>query len=228
MAKFRPSIAGDISGKFGGAVFSRNRYGAYLRARVIPVNPRTSYQTAQRAKMSANSSGWRALTVAQRMAWDTVAPSFPWRNKAGHVIVLSGQALYCAINNLRMSLGLPVQTAAPSALSVTDFSATAAVITAPPGVTLTYTSVLGATEYIILEATCARSPGTMFGGGYKQIAVLGTADVSPYAALAKYLARYGVIGAVGQRVFFRARKAAVDAVGGIGVSAYVTFEDVIA
>ena len=56
--------------KIGGQVASKNRGGAYMRNKVTPVNPQTAAQTAIRNRLAGLSQAWRALTAAQRAAWN--------------------------------------------------------------------------------------------------------------------------------------------------------------
>ncbi|KKL73251.1 hypothetical protein LCGC14_2076760, partial [marine sediment metagenome] len=58
-----PTVAA-ISGSIGGTVYSRNRGGAYIRNRAIPVDPNTSFQINVRAILAAQSQNWADLTDA--------------------------------------------------------------------------------------------------------------------------------------------------------------------
>lgn len=93
MAKIT-STFGPMSGKVGGVVFSRNRYGTYLRLKVIPVNPGTLYQTAQRNYQADVAGEWQALTTEQRQAWDAYAANTPILGRNGQPLTLSGQAMF--------------------------------------------------------------------------------------------------------------------------------------
>lgn len=91
-------IAADARGTLGGVVFSRNRYGSYVRSHVSPVQPRTSRQLAQRESFTFASKSWRLLTAAQREAWRTFAATQTFENIFGLSKRLSGQALYMKLN----------------------------------------------------------------------------------------------------------------------------------
>ena len=58
------------SGKVGGHVASHNRGGAYLRTKVTPVNPNTSYQAGVRNRLATIATSWKGLTAAQRLNWN--------------------------------------------------------------------------------------------------------------------------------------------------------------
>lgn len=81
----------QISGSMGGTVFSRNRYGAYMRARSVPVNPNSAAQQAVRSDLAYLVEQWSAvLTVAQRAAWAVYAASINFTNALGETIKITG------------------------------------------------------------------------------------------------------------------------------------------
>jgi len=97
------------SGSTGGAVFSHNRYGAYIRARSIPVNPQTARQTAMRNYTRNLAIRWYAtLTVDQRAAWDLYADDVGWQNKFGESVKLTGLNHYVRGNSVRLQAGLTI------------------------------------------------------------------------------------------------------------------------
>lgn len=62
-------IAGELSGKLGGNVFSRNRAGAYVRANAIGTNPNTDAQIRARTAFATASSQYHSLTDTQKVGW---------------------------------------------------------------------------------------------------------------------------------------------------------------
>jgi len=66
----------DGRGKIGGHVASKNRGGAYLRTKVTPVNPQTSFQNAVRNRLTAFAQAWRGLAASQRAAWNSSVSDF--------------------------------------------------------------------------------------------------------------------------------------------------------
>lgn len=90
LVKFGGGIL-DASGKLGGNVFARNRYGSYVRGLVGPINPNSERQQAIRSKMQSAVEAWRAtLTAAERAAWEVYAAAVNWTNRLGETIHLSG------------------------------------------------------------------------------------------------------------------------------------------
>lgn len=123
MAKLKfTAIVSDMRNKLNGSVFSKNRYGSYVRNKVTPVNPQTSYQQAQRQQLGTLSSGWRGLTQAQRDGWIAAAPNFPVTDIFGDPKVLSGNALYVQLNKNLLNAGQSQIDDAPTAASIPTFS----------------------------------------------------------------------------------------------------------
>jgi hypothetical protein len=71
------------SGKCGGMVWQRNRYGQICYALFIPLNPRTPAQRAVRNSFGAVSARWRTLTHAQRDAWNIAGSTKKSRYRFG-------------------------------------------------------------------------------------------------------------------------------------------------
>jgi len=89
----------ELSGKLGNVVAGRARNNIrWIRGRVIPANPQTSFQSVVRNGMSSAATIWNAtLTQAQRDAWDAYAAAVP---KAGNT--LTGENWFCACEVLRV------------------------------------------------------------------------------------------------------------------------------
>lgn len=92
------AIVDNISGKLNGTVFAKNKGGHYMRSKSMPSNPRSSFQTAVRARFGAIAQLWGALTQSQRNAWNAMASEFPYKNRLGDTKILSGFALHQKLN----------------------------------------------------------------------------------------------------------------------------------
>lgn len=90
---------GQISGRIGGQVFSRNRYGAYIRTGTKPVVSTTAEAMLAKARLGNISAQWQALTDAQRAGWKAWAQENPVLNRLGQSIILTGHAAYVQINS---------------------------------------------------------------------------------------------------------------------------------
>jgi hypothetical protein len=98
MAKIILQGASEKRGSEGGVVYSRNRFGAYTRPRVSPVQPRTDYQLDMRAKLQTVSAAWRSLTAAQRAAWNELAQQVILTDSLGTPYHPTGHQLFTSCN----------------------------------------------------------------------------------------------------------------------------------
>lgn len=114
MALIRLGLGSQASGSLGGTVFSHNRFGAYIRARSIPVNPNTARQVAVRNFVTNLSQDWNnVLTQAQRDAWNEYAANTLFTNKLGEAINLTGLNVYVGSNSQALLAGLARVNDAP-------------------------------------------------------------------------------------------------------------------
>ncbi len=98
LIKFGGGIT-EMRGSIAGNTFSRNRYGAYVRARTKPVNPNTGLQQAVRAALAFLTDRWsQTLTPVQRTAWNLYGANVVMTNKLGESINLSGFNHYIRSN----------------------------------------------------------------------------------------------------------------------------------
>lgn len=111
-------IVVDMRNKSGGHVYAKNRYGNYKRTKITPVNPQTTFQQNQRQSLGSLSAGWRGLTQSQRDGFSTAASSFPVTNIFGQSMILTGQALYVALNRNLFNAGQTLITAAPAPVAI--------------------------------------------------------------------------------------------------------------
>ena len=103
------------SGRLGATIASRNRYGAYLRAGTVPVNPSTDRQVAVRGYLQSLAINWNnTLTQAERDAWEVYAANVSWRNRLGEMVHLTGLAHYIRCNSPRLLVGLARVDTAPA------------------------------------------------------------------------------------------------------------------
>jgi hypothetical protein len=101
---------GDIRGKQGGTVFSRNRYANYTRNKTIPVNPNTAKQSAVRSFLGNLSSAWRTLSESDRNAWKMLADALAPTNVFGQSFKYTGFNVYIKSNQTLQTAGMPTLT----------------------------------------------------------------------------------------------------------------------
>lgn len=208
MSKIKYSaLVSDMRNKLNGSVLSKNRYGSYVRNKVTPVNPQTSYQINQRANLSSLSADWRGLTEAERQGWSNAAALAPRTDIFGDPKILAGNALFVSLNLNLLAAGQSSITSAPAFESIPvvtgsdlEIELTAGVITTaeitvdPAGVPAGYS--------LIVYATPGVSPGISFvKNKYRYLGVfVPTAGVVDFSA--EYIIRFGNP-LIGQKVFIR-------------------------
>lgn len=189
------------SGSIAGQTSSHNRFGQYRRTRAIPVNPSTPQQLVQRARMSTNAAGWRALTDAQRAGWEALGLNITRTDALGQTYTLNGFLAYCSINNNNLDAGNAVVADAP-AIVTPPALLTATITLTAAAMSIAYTTTpLGAGVRLFSFISPQKSAGRTFNGDYRLVAVSAAAAASPANVYAAYVARLGVP-VVGNRIFF--------------------------
>jgi len=215
--KFGQMIA-EARGKVAGLVFSRGAYGAYMRQRVTPINPKTVAQGAVRSSLAAASQAWSSLTDAQRLVWASHVDNFKKTNNIGDSVTLTGFNLFVSLNRNATVIG-----AAPLTAFV-GYEKPAAVLTlsgtishAPEKLEIAFTPAIPAADKWVVYATRPVSEGKNFvKSEFRQIYVMDSADVTPMDLTAAYVALFGAIPQSGEACFVKIRpiKVATCASGG--------------
>lgn len=119
MAKIKMgAIVVAMSGKLGGHVFARNTGGAYMRTKVTPVNPQSTFQTTVRSIFAAISSAWSGLTEQSRDSFRSKVADYARTNIFGDLKNPTGKALYQRLNqNLEISEQAQI-TVAPAPIAI--------------------------------------------------------------------------------------------------------------
>lgn len=196
-----------MRGKLNGSVASRNRGGAFLRNKVTPLNPKSTFQVAARNLLTQFAQSWRGLTEAQRTAFNGAVENFKKTDIFGDLRAPSGEQLYIRLNiNIALVGGTEIsEPPLPTAVEALDsIDLTAA---APATFDLEFDPTpVPADHHIFVEATAGKSPGVSnFNSFYRQIAVVAPAAVSPADLGAEYTAKFGDL-VTGQKVAVRAKQ----------------------
>jgi hypothetical protein len=110
-----------MSGSAGGNTYSRNRFGAYMRNRTVPINPQSAAQSRARNAVGLLAQRWfSTLTAAQRAAWGTYADNVAMLNKLGEPIHITGFNHYIRSNSILSQQGQTLIDAAPVTMSLPD------------------------------------------------------------------------------------------------------------
>jgi len=197
----------DMRGSIGGTTFTRTKAGSISRQRVKPTNPQTTFQTDQRSILTELSQAWgQVLTQAQRDAWAVFGVNFPSTNKLGQAVILSGIQAFSRIGARLVSVGESYLANAPADQNVSELQ------------TLTLTADIGAGDFaagftfvgddsddrLVLRLTPGLSPGlSNIANRLRQVGALVVASVSPEDIEALYVARFGALPQVGQKVVMR-------------------------
>lgn len=152
----------DGRGKIGGHVASKNASGAYLRTKVTPTNPSSSFQTAARQLFANISSGWSSLTQVARDGWNAAVPDWSRTDVFGDLKNPTGKALFQRLNNQAQSAGYPAVTSVPARLELPTGVITSVDID-PAGGSISINGLPQvATARAMVFATPALSQGTKF------------------------------------------------------------------
>jgi hypothetical protein len=179
------------SGSINFRTASRNRNGQYLRARAIPVQPRSTAQLAVRGYLSLNSQEWGLLTKVQQAAWATYADLHPRTDALGQSSAMTGAQAYGSVNNILRLQGLSVLPAPPAQPDFTLFAA-AVVTSVALSVTLTgFTRPVGG--QIAIYATRPAGNGRNFYGAPTFILFTTGASTSPLNIATQIAARFGTL-----------------------------------
>jgi hypothetical protein len=189
----------DARNSLGGSTFTKNRFGAVLRQKVSPAQPRTPAQNKVRAAFSAFSKAWGSnLTAAQRAAWTALATAYPQPDKFGNPQVLTGLQMYQKVNRNLYTIGQPRQDTAPGTLAVTALTSAALTATSggTPVLSLAFTPTpLPANHHLVVFMTPELSPGKTFVTSFLKLVFADTAaaSASPHNLLAAWSAIFGAL-----------------------------------
>lgn len=193
----------DGRNKIGGHVASKNRAGAYLRTKVTPTNPGTTYQVGVRNRLAGLSSAWRGLSANERIAWNAAVADFARTDIFGDLLNPSGFNLYQKLNNNLINIGLPALATPPMPEAVSAFSSLSIVAdTTAQTLILTFGPAIDENHRVFIKATPSISQGITFvKSEYRQIGVIWLGHASPFPAGDYYKAKFGVIGAADTKIF---------------------------
>ena len=92
------AMVSQASGRIGGAIFSRNRGGAYVRNGSIPTTVTTPAAQSVKAILAAQSQAWGALDPEVKEQWREWATQNPVINRLGQSRTLSGHQAFVQLN----------------------------------------------------------------------------------------------------------------------------------
>lgn len=189
-------LLGQVSGRIGGIVFSRNRFGSYIRAGTNPVTSTTSYALAAKARMTECTQAWQGLTATQRLAWTPWANANPVLNRLGETINLTGHAAYVGMNTRLVYMAVtkitdPPIIPAPAPLTTMSISADIG----PGGCNITFgPSPTGADEGLYVKGCVLDSDGINYVENYLRLLYIWPgAEAAPVDYKSTIEARFGAL-----------------------------------
>lgn len=177
----------DARGSIGGQVFSRNRFGNYIRARITPVNPQSTRQNKIRAVIQSLAQHWSStLTQAERDAWEVYADAITRQNALGAQIKLTGFNHFIRSNSIRSQSDDTVIEPGPTTLTlppadpifVCEVDETAQQISVTFDPALSWAIIDAGEMYVFMSAP--KAVGTNFiGGPFRLAGAIDGNTVSP-------------------------------------------------
>lgn len=147
MAKIVPT-AGEMSGKLGGWVFSRNKGGMFVRAWARPTNPNTARQQAVRSILQTQSGLWAGLTPEQQSAWETWAANNPLMDPLGQEFIRTGHQAFTGLRARQADAALTLQDEPPAANVPVALDTAIVTFTSETAISIAFTPAIGTTECI--------------------------------------------------------------------------------
>lgn len=192
----------DGRGKLGGHVAAQNKAGSYLRTKVTPGNPQTTFQSVARAMFGAISAAWSGLGLPAVKAWNAAVESWAETNIFGDIKNPSGKSLFQRLNNQAQAAGYPAVLAVPAKLPMptgvlTNVAAKVA------GALITPTGLYsGVDARVMMFASPPVTIGTTFVKNQMRLVASSLASaVVPATLGTAYQSKYGTLVA-GQKIFF--------------------------
>jgi hypothetical protein len=200
------AIISEARGKESGIIFSRNAYGGYIKQKVSPVNPQTTYQQTQRSQMGSIAQAWRSLDQSERDQWEAFGAQMVRVNRFGDQTSYTGFSAYMLCNrNLTIAgvstIDTPVAVGTfPELVLGTPTLTTADVslVFTPTPLTSGFIPVVEATQPILTARRFLKNY-------YRKIKVGGSGQTSPMALSTEYESKFGALPPVGAYVGLRVR-----------------------
>jgi len=176
------AIITDGRNKIGGQVVSKNKAGAYMKNKVTPANPQTTYQIAKRANVTSISQAWSGLTDTQRTAWKAAAVNYAKSDIFGDLRNPSGFNLFMWLNLNLLNVGESQISTPPASSTVSSLTllTLTVVLTDASGIVTFAPDPVPANHKLVILASAALSPGRAYSKSYmRQLEVVDAATASP-------------------------------------------------
>lgn len=209
MAKIKYSaLVSDMRNKLNGSVLSKNRYGSYVRNKVTPVNPQTSFQQAVRQRLGSLSASWRGLSQVARDGFSELAKSVPFTDIFGDSKTLDGKSFFVKLNSNLLSVGQAPILVAPIMGQIPELSIVSGGADASGAVTITLGQEELPVGYALKVYSTPALPAQInfVKNRMRELAGAQTIEAGDVILTAAYSARFGALSDAdeGKRIFIRA------------------------
>lgn len=194
----------EIKGSVGGTTFQSNAYGYTIKNKPRQKKPKTALQNKRKIYLALASQAWRSLTNSQRSDWNAWAAANPQYAKNNPSAVLSGFAVfvrhqfqvYLAAGGYSGVITSPSYTIYPVDNVVWHLYNDAGDITLQGD----WDSGDG-NHAVNIFISQPFSPTVNFAGSRTRFIQTADVDDSPYNITNSYIAIYGKVPEIGQKVF---------------------------
>lgn len=194
----------SIRGSIGGTTFQKNAYGYTVKKKPNMCRPNTPDQQVQKIYFSRAVNAWQNLTNAQRTDWNTWASTYPQYAKHNPTSQLSGFAVFTRVHVYRFMTGEAIDTN-PSYFDYNEDTLTFTVTLAAGVLRIVVDSLLEEESWRIpLFISRPFSDSQNFVGTRVRYVSWTTSADQSKDITAAYVAKYGILPAVGQKLAVRA------------------------
>lgn len=158
------SPMGEIRGKLGASVYSRNKAGQIVRAYAVPVNPNTLAQQAARMNFAQAVSGFHTLSPTLKAGWNSFGSSYFTSKRLGNVPgVHSGVNAFISLRNNLLNMERMKNAVGDMEVRVNTVAATAltqgTIVLGTTAPTTVMQGVLASGDYVINNAETTVTAG---------------------------------------------------------------------
>jgi hypothetical protein len=198
-------IISEARGKIAGMVFSRNSSCSYIRQKVTPINPNTSFQSDVRGSLSLAAKAWAALSDAIKASFKSHVGTLGLRNSIGDAYTISGFNYFVQLCRNAFSIGAAAPSTFPgTTVGVTPVLVSGSISHAPELFEITLANAVLAADKCVVYATPPMSLGKSFvKSEYRKIRVLENADGVTVGITGSYTAKFGGIPQAGEHCFIK-------------------------
>ena len=205
--KYIPSIAfEEMSGSAKGVTAAKTRGRKYIRNRGYGGSTRTVFQSSVKTVFKQLSQGWKSLTNAQILAWNSLALSQEGRRILGTSSKVSGANLYMRLNYWIVACGGTSSSTPASTLMGVEAPASATIALSASAMSFTLASVPADVTNLKLVILASAPQSNGITRAYSKCATI-DAPVAPVDTVidikAAYDAKYGAPSAAAPKVFFK-------------------------